>query len=98
VLEQTADQEPPVPKKKRTKNDPPSEEEMRRAHWKLKNAQSTAAIGHTVRVPVLLQLCAELNIPTTNPQRPDRPLHKPALLDLLAKWVRSFVIRVVHDL
>lgn len=87
VPEQAPAQQVPGLKKKLTKHDPPSEEEMVRARWKVENAQTTAAVGQSVRVPALLQLCSERNIPTANPQRPDRPLHKAGLLDLLATWV-----------
>ncbi|KAG2088624.1 hypothetical protein BD769DRAFT_1396214 [Suillus cothurnatus] len=75
-----------LPKKKRTKNEPPSEQEMIKARSKLENAQSTIAVRTGVRVSTLLQLCAELGISTDNHLRPGRPLHKGGLLDRLANW------------
>ena len=72
---------------RRNQKDPPTDAEMERLRARLKSATTTKAIGNDARVPALLELCRELSLPTIDPNKPTRHLTKPALLELLDKWV-----------
>ena len=60
---------------------------MERLRARLKSATTTKAFGNDARVPALRQLCAELGLPTSDPNKPTKHLTKPALLELVKKWV-----------
>ena len=79
---------------RRNQKDLPTDAEMERLRSRLKSAITTKAIGNDARVPALLELCRELGLPTIDPNKPTRHLMKPALLELLDKWVG--LIFLVH--
>lgn len=76
-------------KKRRSRNDPPTADEMEYAKHRLKVAKSIKAVGNNVRVPTLLELCREFGIPVELQSGKKNPTKAILLQALEEHWVRN---------
>jgi hypothetical protein len=74
-------------KKRRSRNDPPTTDEMEYAKHRLKVAKSIKAVGNNVRAPTLLELCREFGIPVELRSGKKNPTKAILLQALEEHWV-----------
>jgi len=75
-----------VKRPRRTQHEPPTEGELEHARTRLRTAKTTKALANNIRVPTLVALCHELEIPIDNPKWPGKKI---GLVELIGKWVRT---------
>jgi len=71
---------------RRTQHEPPMKGELEHARTRLRTAKTTKALANNIRVPTLVALYHELEIPIDNPKRPKKKI---GLVELIGKWVRT---------